>query len=62
MQEYDLLIAPIGSLVTCESDKPRNGESLRELPIITNGAIGIKDGKISFVGNMTILTIQAKRL
>jgi imidazolonepropionase len=50
MQEYDLLIAPIGSLVTCESDQARNGEFLRELPIMTNGAIGIKDGKISFVG------------
>lgn len=49
-EEYDLLIAPIGTLITLETNEPRKGYSLRELPIIINGAVGIKDGKIAFVG------------
>mgnify|MGYP005843746819 FL=1 len=48
--EYDIVINPIGTLITCQSDGPRKEEDLRDLSVIVNGAVGIKDGKIAFVG------------
>ncbi|MCX7830165.1 MAG: imidazolonepropionase [Acidobacteria bacterium] len=48
---YDTIVGPIGTLVTCQNKGPRKGEELRDLPVTVNGAVGIKDGKIAFVGN-----------
>jgi imidazolonepropionase len=48
--DFDTIIGPIGTLVTCQNDGPRRGEDLRDLPFTVDGAVGIKDGKISFVG------------
>lgn len=48
--DFDTIIGPIGTLVTCQSNSPRKGEDLRDLPIIVDGAVGIKEGKITFVG------------
>lgn len=47
---YDIVVGPIGTLITCKNEGPRKGEELRDLPVIINGAVGIKDGKIAFVG------------
>lgn len=48
--EFDTIVGPIGTLVTCQNDGPRKGEGLRDLPVIVDAAVGINDGKISFVG------------
>lgn len=50
MTAFDIVIGPIGTLVTCQNEGPRKGDELRDLPIIVNGAVGIKNGKIEFVG------------
>ncbi|MFW9850823.1 MAG: imidazolonepropionase [Candidatus Thorarchaeota archaeon] len=48
----DLLLTHIGQLVTMSSEdgKPRTGENMKELSIIENGAVAIKDGLIKLVG------------
>ncbi|MFW9792876.1 MAG: imidazolonepropionase [Candidatus Thorarchaeota archaeon] len=48
----DVLMTNIGQVATLEghSKKPKTGELMRELSIIENGAIAIKDGKILAVG------------
>jgi len=51
MNDFDLLVGPVGALVTCESAGPRRGAELRELPVIANGAVGVSGGRITFVGN-----------
>jgi imidazolonepropionase len=50
MNDLDLIVGPIGTLVTCACRHPRRGEELRELPVIASGAIGVSEGKIAFVG------------
>ena len=50
MTAFDLLVGPIGALVTCASDRPRRGEDMRELPVVANGAVGISAGRIAFAG------------
>ncbi len=50
MPDFDLLIGPIGCLVPCHQDRPRTGASMKQLPVIADGAVGAKDGVISFVG------------
>jgi imidazolonepropionase len=47
---FDLLVAPIGCLVTCDAEAPRTGASLKELPVVTEGAVGIRDGVFTYVG------------
>ena len=44
----DLGLSNIGQLATLAgySDRPKTGPDMRELSIIENGAIAIKDGKI----------------
>lgn len=54
--EYDIVIGPIGTLVTCQNDGFRKGENLRELPVMFNAAVGVKDGKIAFVGEFDQLS------
>jgi imidazolonepropionase len=47
----DLLITNIGQLVTCASGgKPKRGAEMRDVGIIANGAVAIKDGKFEAVG------------
>jgi imidazolonepropionase len=48
----DILLTNIGQVATLEghSEKPKTGEQMRELSIIENGAIAIKDRKILAVG------------
>ncbi len=49
----DILLTNIGQVATLEghSEKPKTGVQMRELSIIENGAIAIKDGKILAVGS-----------
>ncbi len=48
----DILLTNIGQLATLEgySDRPKRGEELKELSMVENGAIAIKDGIIIAVG------------
>ncbi|MHA1942798.1 MAG: imidazolonepropionase [Candidatus Thorarchaeota archaeon] len=48
----DILLTNIAQVATLEghSDKPKTGEQMREISIIENGAIAIKDGKVLAVG------------
>ncbi|TXT53977.1 MAG: Imidazolonepropionase [Candidatus Thorarchaeota archaeon] len=49
----DILLTHIGQLATLEghSDEPKTREEMKELSIIEDGAIAIKDGKILAVGS-----------
>lgn len=47
---FDLLVGPIGSLVTCDAPAPRIGADLRDLPALPLGAVGITGGRITFAG------------
>ena len=48
----NLLITNIGSLVTPQGTGPRRGEEQGAVQTLTDAAIGIKDGKIAFIGTM----------
>lgn len=48
--DFDLLLGPIGCLATCDAPAPRVGASLRELPTLANAAVGVRDGRVAFVG------------
>ncbi|MBD8070849.1 imidazolonepropionase [Bacillus sp. PS06] len=52
MTTFDTLIVNIGQMLTMDHQGtgPVRGEQLRKLPIIENAAIGIKDGRIAFIG------------
>jgi imidazolonepropionase len=50
-EAFDLLVGPIGSLVTCDAPAPRVGPLLKELPVIENGAVGIRGGRVAFAGS-----------
>ncbi|RBW70725.1 imidazolonepropionase [Bacillus taeanensis] len=50
MQSIDLLLTNIGQLLTMEADGPRRGSDMKTLPMIEGAALGIKDGKVIFVG------------
>ncbi len=51
MQNADLIIHNAGQLVTCASDgKPKRGNAMRDVGIIENGAVAVKDGVIIGVG------------
>jgi len=52
----DILIINASELLTCkplDSKKPKTGEDLKNLEIIKDGALGIKDGEIVFIGTGT---------
>lgn len=51
MSHFDTLIVNIGQLLTMEGDGPAKGEQMKTLPILEHAAIGVKDGKITFIGN-----------
>ena len=49
----DLVLTNIGQLATLagNSTKPKTGQEMKELSIIENGAVTIKDGKIELQGD-----------
>ncbi len=52
----DILITNASELLTCkpfDPKKPKTGEDLKDLVIIKDGALGIKDGRIAFIGTST---------
>lgn len=57
-EKVDLLIVNANELVTLagENAKPRIGKQMRELGIIHNGSLAIKDGKIAAVGKTPEIT------
>ena len=63
--EVDILIQHASELITCKSahfTTPKRGEDLRDLGIIKDGAVAIKDGKIVFVGKSTNVHCKAKEI
>lgn len=60
----DILIKNASELLTCKvNGKPKKRKELSDLGIIKNGAIGIKAGKIVFVGKSSqVKNIRAKRV
>ncbi len=48
--DFDLLVGPIGCLVPCAGEAPRRGADAAELPVIGEGALGVRDGRLSYVG------------
>ena len=61
-ESVDLLIVNADELVTVAggSQKPRKGKEMRELGIVHNGGLAIKDGKIAAVGKTTDVTKSFK--
>jgi imidazolonepropionase len=49
-KHFDTLIVNIGQLLTMEGDGPAKGERMKTLPVLEHAAVGIKDGKIAFIG------------
>lgn len=61
----DILITNATELLTCKplnSKSPKTKKELSNLGIIKNGAIGIKNGKIVFVGQSNRVTFKAKKI
>jgi len=50
MDSFDLLVGPIGCLVPCDGPAPRVGLALRDLPTSSRAAVGVREGKIAYVG------------
>ena len=50
MSHVDTLITNIGQLLTMEGEGPAKGEQMKVLPVLENAAVGIKEGKITFIG------------
>ncbi|MGC8762630.1 MAG: imidazolonepropionase [Acidobacteriota bacterium] len=48
--DFDLLVGPIGCLVTCAGEAPRRGPAASELPALGEGALGIRNGRVAFAG------------
>jgi imidazolonepropionase len=49
-KHFDTLIVNIGQLLTMEGDGPAKGERMKTLPVLEHAAVGIKDGKVAFIG------------
>jgi len=61
-EKIDLLIVNADELVTLAGDnhKPRTGKQMREIGIIRNGALALKDGRILAVGKTPDITKSFK--
>lgn len=46
----DLLITNIGQLLTMEKDGPVKGKAMKDLPLIENAALAVKDGIVEWIG------------
>jgi imidazolonepropionase len=55
MTHIDLLITHAGQLITCASDGPKRGEAMRDVGMIQDGAVAVKDGVILEVGESAAL-------
>lgn len=57
-EKADLLVVNANELVTLEGNnqEPRTGEQLRNLGIIRNAALAVKDGRIAAVGKTQDIT------
>jgi imidazolonepropionase len=57
-ESVDLLIVNAGELVTLagENQKPRTGKQMRELGIVRDGCLAVKDGRIVAVGKTPEVT------
>jgi imidazolonepropionase len=50
-QQFDIIIENIGQLLTMDHQEgPLKGEKMKELPLIENAAVGIKNGLVEWVG------------
>ncbi|AKS38223.1 imidazolonepropionase [Anoxybacillus gonensis] len=59
----DTLIVNIGQLLTMEGDGPVKGEKMKTLPLIEQAAVGIKNGRVAWIGsNEEAKTISASHL
>jgi len=59
----DTLIVNIGQLLTMEGDGPVKGEQMKTLPLIEQAAVGIKNGRVAWIGsNEEAKTISASHL
>ncbi|EMT44817.1 imidazolonepropionase [Anoxybacillus flavithermus AK1] len=47
----DTLIVNIGQLLTMEGDGPVKGEQMKSLPLIEHAALGIKNGRVAWIGS-----------
>ena len=56
--QYDIIIENIGELLPMSGPAPVKGSAMREIEIITGGAIGVKDGKVGWMGS----TAEAKEM
>jgi imidazolonepropionase len=50
MERIDLLLTGIGSLVTPQGNRPRGGQSMKEVSEIKDAVIAIKQGRIAWFG------------
>lgn len=59
MQNVDLIIYGAGQIVTCASEnQPKKGASMRELGIIENGAVAIREGLIVAIDTADNITVN----
>ncbi len=59
MQTTDLLLIHAEQLVTCAGGgKPKRGEQMRDVGIIVDGALAVRDGRILAVGGTRDITAQ----
>ncbi len=57
MKSCDLIIKDIAQLVTCASHQhPKRGKQMRDIGIISNGALAIQDGLFLDVGDSIYIT------
>ncbi len=50
MVEADLLIHSAAQVVTCANDVPKRGAAMRDVGLISDGAVVVKDGRILAIG------------
>ncbi|MED4123981.1 imidazolonepropionase [Halalkalibacterium halodurans] len=52
VQHFDTLLVNIGQLLPMESKGPKRGKEMSELQLLEHAALGIRDGKVAFIGTM----------
>ena len=63
MTHLDILLRNIGQLLTMEASGPRAGKDMKQMKMLEDAALGIKDGKIAFIGeNVTARGLKAARV
>ncbi|SHG39365.1 imidazolonepropionase [Ornithinibacillus halophilus] len=60
MMQVDTLIINIGQLLPMDNDGPVKGKRMNEVTVLENAAIGVRDGKVVWMGSMDdIQSIEA---